>query len=195
MRDIDRIRREINNKKEVKESKFEGFFTKLFLLTIIFFLCYLITKKDERIKEKIYNKVYNSNINFATIKSYYNKYLGNVLPFEDNIKDKNVFNEKLTYNSLSNYNKGVKLSVKDNYLIPAINGGIVIFDGIKDNMNTIIIQQSDGIDAIYQNFSNKNVKLYDYVKKNAILGEVKNNTLYLTFKKDGVEIDYKEVIK
>ena len=48
---------------------------------------------------------------------------------------------------------------------------------------------------MYQNFSNKNVKLYDYVSDNEILGEVKNNTLYLTFKKNGVEIDYKKVIK
>ena len=62
-------------------------------------------------------------------------------------------------------------------------------------METIIIQQSDGIDVWYSNLSNKNVNLYDYVEDNQVIGEAKDNTLYMQFQKDGVEIDYKEVIK
>lgn len=184
-----------NKSKRKKESKIKYVIFKILLISIIFLLCYLIANKNPNIKTKIYNNVYNSNINFASIKKTYNKYLGNVIPFQNNFSEKKVFEEKLTYNKLSRYNKGVKLTVSDNYLVPAIKGGIVIFDGEKDGLNTLIIQQPDKIDVVYQNFSNKNVKLYDYVADNEILGEVKNNTLYLTFKKDGVEIDYKEVIK
>lgn len=195
MKEINKIKKDIRNKKVEKNSKLKLFFIKLILILIIFLLCFLIVKKDETIKDKIYNKVYNSNISFASIKNTYNKYLGNVLPFQDNLSEKKVFKEKLTYKSLSKYNKGVKLTVTDNYLVPAIKEGIVIFEGEKDGFDTIIVQGSDGIDTVYQNFSNKNVKLYDYIDDNEILGEVKDNTLYLTFKKNGVEIDYKEILK
>ena len=182
-------------KKRKKSSNISYYFLKIVLVIIIFFLCYLIVNKSPKLKNKIYNKVYNTNINFASIKNVYNKYLGNVIPFQNSFAEQKVFKEKLTYNKLSRYNKGVKLTVNDNYLVPAIKGGIVIFDGEKDGLNTLIIQQSNKIDVVYQNFSNKNVKLYDYVSDNEILGEVKNNTLYLTFKKNGVEIDYNKVIK
>lgn len=39
------------------------------------------------------------------------------------------------------------------------------------------------------------MKLYDYVEDNAVVGEAKNNELYLIFQKDGVEIDSSEVLK
>ena len=85
--------------------------------------------------------------------------------------------------------------MEDNYLIPSINEGIVIFNGKKDDKNTIIIQQPNKIDVWYSNLNNTNVKLYDYVDKNQIIGEANNNELYLSFYKDGVEIDYKKIIK
>ena len=61
--------------------------------------------------------------------------------------------------------------------------------------NTIIVQQSDGIDTWYGNLSNINLKLYDYIEDNSIIGEAKNNELYLMFQKDGVDVGYKDVLK
>ena len=61
--------------------------------------------------------------------------------------------------------------------------------------NTIIVQQSDGIDTWYGNLSNINLKLYDYIEDNSIIGEAKNNELYLMFQKDGVDVSYKDVLK
>ena len=73
---------------------------------------------------------------------------------------------------------------------------VVIFSGEKEGIGkTVIIQQSDGIDVWYGNLSNTTMKLYDYVEDNSIIGEAKNNELYMIFQKDGVEIDYKEVLK
>ena len=103
-------------------------------------------------------------------------------PFQNIFEDKKVFNEKLKYKSISKYNKGVKLTLSDNYAIPIIKGGIVIFSGEKEGLGkTIIIQQSDGIDVWYSNLANTTMKLYDYVEDNAVVGEAKNNELYLIF--------------
>ena len=136
------------------------------------------------------------NFSFSYFKNIYNKYVGNIIPFQNIFEDKKVFNEKLKYKSISKYNKGVKLTLNDNYAIPIIKGGIVIFSGEKEGLGkTIIIQQSDGIDVWYSNLDNTTMKLYDYVEDNAVVGEAKNNELYLIFQKDGVEIDSSEVLK
>lgn len=196
MKEINEIKNRIRNKSEKNfKSKLKIFFIKLILIIILLLLVTLISLKNPRIKNIIYQKMYNSNISFANIKKIYNKKIGNVLPFGNIFYEKKVFSEKLRYKSSSKYNKGVKLILEDNYLIPAIKGGIVIFIGKKNNMDTVIIQQSNKIDVMYSNLKNKNVKLYDYVEDNQIIGEANDNILYLTFQKDGVEIDYKDVIK
>ena len=38
------------------------------------------------------------------------------------------------------------------------------------------------------------MKLYDYVEKGELLGETNNNTLFLTFQKNGEYLDYKKYI-
>ena len=39
------------------------------------------------------------------------------------------------------------------------------------------------------------MKLYDYVEKGKLLGETKDNNLYLVYQKDGQYLDYKEYIE
>ena len=70
-----------------------------------------------------------------------------------------------------------------------------MFIGPKEEYdNVIIIQRIDGIDEWYGNISNVNVKLYDYVKKGSLLGEV-YDYLYLVYKKDGNVLNYEEYLK
>lgn len=202
MENINDIKNRIRNKsnrnikKEVKPNKFKFFAFKFFTVLLVFCFTSLACAKDIKIKNIIYNKVYNTNFSFSYFKNIYTKYIGNIIPFQNIFEDKKVFNEKLKYKSISKYNKGVKLTLSDNYAIPIIKGGIVIFSGKKDELGkTIIIQQSDGIDVWYSNLANTTMKLYDYVDDNAIVGEAKNNELYLIFQKDGVEIDSSEVLK
>jgi len=178
-----------------KSNKLNLFIFKCFIIIILLIFGTIIIKNNPKIKKNIYNKIYNSNFSFAFFKNTYNKYIGNIIPFQNIFKEKKVFNEKLEYKSLSKYNKGIKLTLNDNYPIPIIKGGIVIFNGKKDGMNTVIIQQTDAIDVWYCNLSNTNVKLYDYLEDNSIIGEAKNNELYLQFYKDGMQIDYKKVFK
>lgn len=199
MKKVDKVKYRIKNKKDTKEEikikKFNYFVVKFFLVLLAFSLGTLLIKNDNNMRNKIYKKIYNNNLSFAYFKNTYNKYIGNIIPFQNIFVQRKVFSQKLQYRSLSKYNKGIKLTLSDNYPIPALKGGIVIFNGRKDYKNTIIIQQSDGIDVWYSNISNTNLKLYDYIDDDTIIGEAKNNKLFLTFYKDGVEIDYKEVFK
>ena len=111
------------------------------------------------------------------------------------LEDKQVFQEELTYQKSKSYLDGVKLQVNDNYMVPALESGIVIFMGEKEGYgNTIVIEQIDGIDVYYSNISSDGIKLYEYVEKGKLLGEAEDNQLYLVFQKDGSFLDYKKYI-
>ena len=70
-----------------------------------------------------------------------------------------------------------------------------MFIGEKENYgNTIVVEQTDGIEVFYSNIKLNNIKLYDYLEKGELLGEVNDNTLYLVFEKEGKYLDYKEYI-
>lgn len=195
MKEINGVKKRIRNKQVSKGTKIKIFMCKFLVVFLLFIILTFLVNKNPKLKNKIFQKIYSYNISFAKIKKIYNQKIGNVLPFQNLVGEKKVFNEKLTYKSMSKYNKGIKLSLEENYLIPALKGGIVIFSGTKNDMNTVIIQQPNGIDAVYSNLNSVNVKLYDYIEDNQIVGDAKDNILYLTFQKDGVEIDYKEAFK
>ena len=111
-----------------------------------------------------------------------------------NYKYSSVFSEKIQYSELEGYNGGAKLVVEDNYLIPVIESGIVVYMGEKENYGyTVIIQQNDGVDCWYSNV-NSGVTLYDYVEKGTLLGDAKGNNIYLYFQKNGEFVDYKTYI-
>ena len=101
----------------------------------------------------------------------------------------------LTYKNKEKYEEGVKLTVDKNYLVPVNESGIVVFIGEKEKYgNTVIIQRVDGIDEWYGNIENTNLKLYDYIKKGTLLGEV-NDYFYLVYKKNGKALNYEDYIK
>lgn len=169
-------------------------FYKILLVIIIILFGTLIIHKSSNIKDIIYDKVYVNYLNFSFLKNLYNTYLGDLIPFQNSIKDEMVFNEKLKYKDKSIYNNGVKLTLSNN-IVPILDSGIVIFIGNKDGFNkTVIIENSNGVEEWYGNLDNINVNLYDYVKKNDILGDAINNTLYLEFKKDNKSLDYNKFL-
>ena len=134
------------------------------------------------------------NISFTKIKNIYNKYLGGILPIKKEADTKQVFNETLKYDSVSLYHDGVKLSVSDNYLVPSLKEGMVVFIGKKDNYgNTIIIEDLDGVNIWYGNIENTSLKLYDYVEAGTLLGEA-NKDLYMVFSKDDNYLDYEDYL-
>ena len=195
MDELERIKRKHRIKKEVKKS--DNYLNKI-ILTIILTLVLLISiKSSPSFKKKIYNYIYEDNISFSKINDYYKKYLGPFLPFDNILKDntKSVFNEKLNYYNSSKYLDGVKLIVDNNYLVPSLKGGLVVYVGEKDKYgNTVIIQGSDGVDIWYCNITNVSVKLYDYVDGGSLIGNTIDDNLYLVFKKDGEVISYEDYI-
>ena len=171
------------------------FFVKLLISIVITLIILILIKSSSDFKNDFYKKVYNRNISFTKLKKVYNKYICNLDIFDKVVKTEMVFNEELTYKSKEKYLDGVKLNVDSNYLVPINESGIVVFIGEKEGYNnTVIIQRIDGIDEWYGNIQNVNVKLYDYVSKGELLGDV-NNNLYLVYKKDGNILNYEEYLK
>lgn len=167
------------------------------LMIIIFFGLIIGINTNKRIEEFVKDEIFGSNMSFTKIGNVYNKYFGSVIPFEKLIKNEEpVFKENLSYESIDKYKDGFVLTVSDNYLVPIINSGVVVFIGEKDELgSTVIIQGSDEIDYWYSNITDVSVSLYDYVSKGIFLGTTKDNKLYLTFKKGSEYLDYDEVIK
>jgi len=167
-----------------------------FLILVVITICtILILKFNPQFKTAFYKYVYNDNISFAMINSWYQSKFGSPLPFSKLFDDSlPVFNEHLKYNEASIYKDGVRLGVGPEYLVPALDGGIVVFTGEKEGYGkTVIIEQADGIAVWYSNLEEINVQLYDYLSKGNLVGLV-NNDLYLVFYQNGEALDYQERI-
>ena len=183
-------------KKLVLKKSVRNFITRVLIFVIIFLVGMILVKSNSKAKNSILKQVYDTNFKFTKVKEIYQKYFGNILSIDKlALEDKQVFQEELTYQKSKSYLDGVKLQVNDNYMVPALESGIVIFMGEKEGYgNTIVIEQIDGIDVYYSNISSDGIKLYDYVEKGKLLGEAEDNQLYLVFQKDGSFLDYKKYI-
>lgn len=167
------------------------------LITIIIFLIGMIAIKEHpNLKTVFKENIYEKSFKFTKSKKIYEKYFGNILSLDRVLKEEQpVFNEKLAFEKSEPYQNGVKLKVSNNYMVPTLESGIVVFIGEKEKLgNTIIIEQVDGVDTYYANVNINNIKLYDYIEKGELLGEVKGSNLYLVFQKNGEYLDYKKYI-
>lgn len=184
-------------KKSSSKSFIYKFIIRVFVCILLVLALLIFLKYDKNNKQIIYKYLYENNINFATLNNWYQEHFGDILPFQNIVKDNTelVFNEDLVYKDASVYKDGVKLNVDSNYLVPIIESGIVVFIGDKDNYGkTVIIQQVDGVDVWYGNVDNINVSLYDYVSKGEFLAEA-NNSFYMVFQKNGKYIKYQDYLK
>lgn len=193
-----RRKKQSNQKNKVWKNKLSQFGIKI-SCTILLTLGVLITlKSNEQWKKTVYEKVFSANFSFASVNAWYQKQFGSPIPFANLLlkeEIKPVFQEKLSYKEATKYKDGVKLSVDKNYLIPVNQSGLVVFIGEKEGYgNTVIVQQVDGTDLWYGNVSNVNVKLYDYVTQNSLLGETKDDFFYLVFKKEGKALNYQDYL-
>ena len=196
--EIEKVRQSIRNKKyqdvKKKDTKAPPMYITRFLCTVILTLLSLIgLKKSASFQSTFYKEVYEKNFSFASVQSLYQKYFGSTLPFENMFgKVQPVFSEKFVYTSVEPYMDGAKFTVTNQYLMPVLESGMVVFMGEKEGYgNTIIIQQVDGTDAWYSNIAS-NVKLYDYIEKGDVLGEVQGNSLYMVFQKNGTIVGYEK---
>lgn len=190
-----------NEEKLINEEKVIKYLRSLILRTltviVLFLILAILSKSNKTYKDLIVTNIYEKNISFTKVKNLYNKYLGGIIPLEKvtpNVTP--VFNESLEYTNESIHYDGVKLEVTNNYLVPIIKEGMVIYIGEKENYgNVIIIEGIDGIEIWYGNIESTTVKLYDYVESGNYLGTTKDNYLYLAYSKEGQFLDYKEYLK
>lgn len=167
------------------------FFIKLLISIVITLIVLIIIKSSTDFKTIFYKKVYTDNISFSAVTELYNKYVGQLNIFNE--KTELVFSESIVYNNKEKYLDGVKLELNSN-LVAVNKSGVVVFIGEKEGYGkTIIIQRVDGIDEWYGGIVNTNLKLYDYVYQNSLLGEV-DKYLYLVYKKDGNILNYEDYI-
>ncbi len=160
------------------------------LLTV---LTLIILKANSNLKTPFYKYVYEDNISFADINKLYKKMFGEQIPFIHE-KTKLVMNEKLTYKKQEKYKDGVLLEVDENYPVSALKEGMVVFVGEKEGYGkTIIISGTDGIDIWYGNV-NSNVKIYDYINQNSLIGEAIDSKLYIVIKKGEQILNYEDYI-
>ena len=181
-----------NSSKKVKR-RITNFINKLLISTIILLIGLIINKKNPTLTLKIKKYLYEENINFTKFKEKYNKYFGKYIGEKENVEE--VFTEKLEYKKKTMYKDGVKLETDEGYLIPALESGIVVYMGDKEDYGyTVIIEQINGISTWYSNINPKDIKMYDYVTKGDLIGETKDKTLYLLFEEKGKFLDYKKYI-
>lgn len=171
-----------------------NFILKTLIVAVITLVLLIVMRSSAKFKTMYYKYVYDTSITFTKFNNLYNKYFKDLNLNKINTSTKTVSNEKLSYSKVTKYKDGAKLLVSNNYTVHALESGIVVYIGDKEDYGkVIIIQQINGIDLLYGNIDNTNYKLYDYVKKGDILG-ISNNYLYLVYKKDGKVLDYEKYL-
>lgn len=172
----------------------KGFVTRCLVCVILFLVISIICNFSDKNLLWFKNNMYDNNINFTFFNKIYKKYINKYLPF-DLYDEKIVMTDKVVYSDKEKYLNGVKLNVGKNYNMKSLCGGIVVYIGDKEKLgNTVIIQGTDGVDYWYSNLDNLSVKLYDYIEKDVLIGNTKNEYVYLTFLKDGKYLDYEKYI-
>lgn len=192
MNEVYKSKYNCNSKRKLKKGI--RIFITQFLLSIIFVLSSLIFVNVNEENKNIYKThILSNDILYNDIHNIWNKYFGKVLPSESS--EIPVFSDKLNYSKIDKMDGYEKISFESNSVVNAIQSGIVVFIGEKDNFgSTVIVQGVDDVDVWYGNLDNVNVKLYDYIEKNNLIGDV-NEYMNLKILKENKNILYEEYIK
>ncbi len=174
-----------------KNRYIRGLFNRILITTILVLSTLIITNFSISSRKFVVKYLFQTDFKFSTINTFFNKYL-----FDIKEKTKPVNTEDtLDFSNAEEYKDGISINLTKGTTINLIESGIVVFIGEKENYNnTVIIQQSNGIDAWYGNIGNTDINLYDYVEKGNIIG-TSEDKLYLVFQKNGEFLNYKEAIK
>ena len=165
-----------------------------FLLSIIFLMVSIILiKSNSNIKTFYQEDILTKQINFTKFNDFYTKYFGNILPdyTVPSVPTQMASNTEFDYNNGTPYLNGTKLETAENYPVPIITSGIIVFLGEKDSLGpTCIVQGIDGIDIWYSHIDTSSLNLYDYVTEGKILAPTESNYFYLTIDSNGNYLTY-----
>ena len=188
----------LNNKKTKKNNiKLQSYLSNIlskFLLSIIFLMLSVILIKSNNNIRKFYQEdILTKQINFTKFNNLYTKYFGNILPdyTVPSVPTQMASNTEFDYNNGTPYLNGTKLETTENYPVPIITSGIIVFLGEKDSLGpTCIVQGIDGIDIWYSHIDTSSLNLYDYVTEGKILAPTESNYFYLTIDSNGNYLTY-----
>ena len=76
------------NKNNKKSRNVNNFFTKLLICIVIVLSLLTFIKYDKNGKQVISKYLYKNNISMATINNWYKKHFGDILPFQNIVKEK-----------------------------------------------------------------------------------------------------------
>lgn len=182
-----------NGNKDNRKFNVSRLISKILLSVIFLLVSIIVIKSSSKGEEWFTNIVFKEQFNFTKFNEFYKKYFGNLGDYTIPSETQSVFNEGISYKELDKYLNGVVLTVDKNYVVPAINSGIVVYIGDKDSLgNTLIIQGVDGVDVWYSNVSVSDLNLYDYVSKDTNIGVTLTDKLYITLEKDGSYLSYED---
>ena len=173
------------NKEKKKSSKIMKFVNKTLTAIFLGLVFLIVMEYSPKFKSFMQDDVLNKNFSFGFLGKLYDKYFGEVLP-KTNENVVKVFNEKINYKNKEKYLNGYKLTVTDNYLVPTIKSGVVVFIGEKEEYGSVItIEGEDNTTITYGNIKNTDLKLYNYINMGESLGEANGDFIYLIIQKEG----------
>lgn len=182
-----------NSKTPKKNIRLTKELTKILIVILITLTTLILSKSSKEMDKNIKKYVFENNFNFSKYYNKYSKYFSEFIPFEKILTPEPVFNEEMKYSSISKYLDGASLTVQDKYLVPNMESGLIVYIGDKENYGkVVIVQQVDGIDMWYGNLENIAVNLYDYIERGSLIGETKDNSLYIVLEKEGKYLNYEE---
>lgn len=191
------IKEYLDNSKDEGSNKVKALSRRIvskLLLSIIFLLVSIILiNKNNNVKEFYQKNIYTNSWSFTKFNSLYNKYFGSLVKDYQVPDTSSVFNEALSYSHIEDYLNGSILSVSNNYMVPVIESGIIVYLGDKDALkNTCIVQGVDGVDIWYSNIDISKLTLMDYVNKGEFLSTTLSDKLYLTLERGNEYIKYED---
>ena len=125
------------NKRYVKEKivlkrKVKILLSKFLISIIIFLVALICVKKDISLKSIIEENIYDKSMKFNNNQKLYDKFFNSYLSIERKSNNtQRVMNEIINYSEEEKYANGVKLTVDNNYLVPVLESGVIIFIGDK----------------------------------------------------------------
>ena len=191
-----------NEEQKTFKSFIKNLFSKIFICLIILLVCLIVVKYDKNNKNLINSFLLKNDLSFAKLNNLYEKYIGNILPFETkkNNNITSVFNEKFVYKDISIYKNGYKLEVDNDYYIPLIESGVVVFVGENEDYGkTVIVEQVDGVCVTYGNKNANEIAMFTKDSTDLVKTSGDSNYEYLTlkekvFEKDGEYLKYNDFI-
>lgn len=169
--------------------------TRVLLSVILVISTCIYLKLEDKNVLNVEKYLFEDNLKFTKMNKLYEEYMGKIIPSVQNDTELVFKSNELKQKEYEKYQDGVKIKTSINEPISLIMGGIVVFIGEKEGYeNTIIIQGNDGIDYWYGGVTNVSVNLYDYLEKDTLIGESKNEYIYLVLQKNGAYINYEDIL-